>query len=82
MDVRKTLTVTETFYKMLQELYQEKSNVSLLYDDKGMTRAEGFIKKFEDAKEQSFIELENGLVIYVKDIIAINGTFLSNYSEC
>ncbi len=82
MDSRKTLVVTETFKKMLLELFQEKTKASLLYDDHGMTRAEDFIVEFKEDGKDSSIKLANGLEIPIQTIIAVNGTFLSEYSEC
>ena len=82
MDSRKTLIVTETFQKMLLELYQSKTKASLLYDDHGLTRAEDYISEFKDNGADSYIILENGEKIPVHTIIAVNGTFLSQYSEC
>jgi hypothetical protein len=82
MDKRKTLIVTETFQKMLLELYQANAKAALLYDDQGMTRAEDFIVEYEENGNKSYIILENGQKIMVNSIIAVNGTFLSDYSEC
>jgi hypothetical protein len=82
MDKRMTLVITETFRKMLLDLYHAKSKAALLYDDHGMTRAEDFIAEFRDDDKDSYIKLENGLQIPVHTIIAVNGTFLSEYSEC
>lgn len=82
MDKRKTLIVTETFQKMLLELYQANAKAALLYDDHGMTRAEDFIVEYEENGHKSYIILENGQKIMVNSIIAVNGTFLSDYSEC
>lgn len=82
MDRRKTLVVTETFRQMLLELYQSKTKASLLYDDEGLSRAEDFISDIKDDGTDSFIILGNGQKITVNSIIAVNGTFLSQYSEC
>jgi hypothetical protein len=82
MDSRKTLVVTETFRQMLLELYQSKTKASLLYDDHGLTRAEDYISDFIDDGADSSIILGNGQKIPVNNIIAVNGTFLSQYSEC
>jgi hypothetical protein len=82
MDIRKTLIVSETFRKILLDLFNAKSKAALLYDDHGMTRAEDFIKEFREDGEESYIILENGQKIFINNIIAVNGTFLSQYSEC
>jgi hypothetical protein len=82
MDRRKTLVVTETFRKMLLEFYLSKEKVSLLYDDNGLTRADDFIKEYKDVGDESYLALENGQKIVINNVIAVNGTFLSQYSEC
>ena len=82
MDSRKTLVVTETFKQMLLDLYHAKTRAALLFDDNGLTRAEDFVAEFREDGKDSYIKLENGLEIPVKTIIAVNGTFLSEYSEC
>lgn len=82
MDKRETLVVTETFQKMLLDLYTEKTKVSLLYDDHGLTRAEDYISEYKEDGNNSYIILASGQKILVNTIIAVNGTFLSQYSEC
>ena len=82
MDIRKTLVVTETFRNILLELYNAKTKAALLYDDHGMTRAEDYIADFREDGDESYIMLAGGQRIPVNKIIAVNGTFLSDYSEC
>lgn len=82
MDSRKTLVVAETFRKMLLELYHSKVKASLLYDDHGLTRAEDYISDYKDDGENSYILLGSGEKIMIHSVIAVNGTFLSQYSEC
>lgn len=82
MDSRKTLVVAETFRQMLLELFHSKTKASLLYDDEGLSRAEDYISDIKDDGTDSFIILGNGQKIPINTIIAVNGTFLSQYSEC
>jgi hypothetical protein len=53
-----------------------------LFDEEGMTRAEGLIKSIQTVNTTPFVEMENGLRIAIKDIIAVNGIFLPEYGEC
>ncbi|MCU7549145.1 hypothetical protein OCK74_08465 [Chitinophagaceae bacterium LB-8] len=82
MDSRKTLVVTETFRQILLELHEAKEKASLLYDDDGLTRADDFIQEYKADGDNSYILLENGQKILINRVIAVNGTFLSQYSEC
>lgn len=82
MDTRKTLSENETFLKLIQDIFNARGKVSLLVDDNGITRAEGFINEIHTDEEPPYIELDNALKIAVKTIIAVNGTFLPDYSEC
>ena len=82
MDCRATLNNNDSFVDMLQNAFQAEEKVYLLFDDKGMTRAEGLIKKIALDKSPSYIEIENNLQIAIKDIIAVNGIFLPEYGEC
>lgn len=82
MDVRKTLSENEIFLELLQGLFHSRRKVSLLVDNHGITRAEGFITAIQPLAAPPFIELDNALTIPVNTIIAVNGTFLPDYSEC
>ena len=82
MDCRVTLNSNDSFADMLQKAFQAGEKVHLLFDDKGMTRAEGLIKRIELNNTAPYIAIENGLQIAVKDIIAVNGIFLPEYGEC
>ena len=81
MDTRNTLNTNETFLEVLKNAFHSRTKVSLLFDDNGMARTEGLIKAFSPGPPAS-IELDNGSKIEVIKIIAINGLFLSDYSEC
>jgi hypothetical protein len=82
MDCRATLNNNDSFVDMLENAFHAGQKVFLLFDDKGMTRAEGLIKRVELDKTPYYIEIENGLQIAIKDIIAVNGIFLPEYGEC
>lgn len=82
MDCRTTLNNNETFLKLLQSLSRSGDKVSLLLDDKGITRAEGFIKVIHTDIPDPFIELTSGMKIITRTIVAVNGVFLPEYGEC
>ena len=82
MDCRVTLSNNDSFLSMLQHAYKSGEKVNVLFDENGMTRAEGLIKMIQTDHSNPFIEIENGLKIQVKDIIAVNGIFLPEYGEC
>jgi hypothetical protein len=68
----------ETLYNSLSS----GSKVNLLFDDGGISRAEGFVKTIHTDIPDPYIELENEIKINVKTIIAVNGIFLPEYGEC
>ena len=82
MDKRGTLSTNETFIEKLKQYYDNKDKVSMIIDDGGMERKEGFIKNIHFDAQPPFFELQDGARINPQHIIAINGTFLSDYSEC
>ena len=82
MDKRSTLSTTETFIEKLKQYYKNNDKVSMIVDDGGMERTEGFIKDIHFDAQPPFFELDNGTRVNPQHIIAINGTFLSDYSEC
>jgi hypothetical protein len=81
-DTRETLPVKGNFYDIVFSLFQNKETVNILYDDNGITRANGKIMKLNEQKESPYLVLDNGIQINVNSIIAVNGIFASDYSEC
>jgi hypothetical protein len=82
MDCRITLTKNESFLTKLQDSYLSAKKVYLLFDQNGMTRAEGLIKAIFTDATGTTIEMEDGLKIALEKIIALNGIFLPEYGEC
>ena len=84
MDKRTTFTGLHELQSLLTTLYKEKDNASLLVEDKGLTRINGIITNIESASTDgnSSIQLNNTASISLKDIIAVNGVFRSEYTEC
>ena len=82
MDKRGTLSANENFKQKLKNCFDNNEKVSMIIDNRGLTRAEGIIKSIHFDIDPPFIELQDATRIYVHTIVAINGTFLSDYSEC
>ena len=84
MDSRNTVVTSEVFLHILTGHQENHQEVSLLVDKDGLTRLHGFIvcihadNKFLKTK----IELENGHSFLLKELVAVNGMFRSDYAEC
>ncbi|MBO9659883.1 MAG: hypothetical protein J7527_13770 [Chitinophagaceae bacterium] len=81
-DTRQTIPNGASFYAQLEELFKSKQTAGLLYEDHGVTRANGLISALYKEDGREWIELEGGLKIAVDTIYALNGIFRSDYSEC
>ena len=81
-DIRETLPAKGSFYDMVLSLWQKKETANILYDDNGLTRANGCIKYLNEQNESTYLELDNGVQININLIVAVNGIFASDYSEC
>jgi hypothetical protein len=82
MDSRTTLKINDTFIEILTNCFEEKSKVAMLLDNNGLVRAEGFIKSIHTKVLEPFVEMQGGLKIALATITAVNGIFISSYSEC
>jgi hypothetical protein len=81
-DVRETLPVKASFFDMVKSLYQKQETIHVLYDENGITRANGVIAQLCEQDDRSYFVLDNGTQIYIKTLVAVNGIFASDYSEC
>ena len=84
MDIRDTLIVSDTFLSMLTDLHARHQKVALLADAGGITRWEGYLTAILEGedKPKSTLVLDNGATLTVDQVIAVNGIFRSDYSEC
>lgn len=82
MDIRQTLVVHTTFEQMLNELKENGRPAALLFDEGGLTRHEGTVTQLRDEAGIMNVHLSDGKIIPLKAIVAVNGVFLSDYSEC
>lgn len=82
MDKRETIGTNETFDALVQQLFEQQKQAGILYEDNGVTRANGIITAVYDKRGESWMQLNNELDIPVKALYAVNGVFTSGYSEC
>lgn len=81
-DSRETLPAKGSFYELVMTLFQEKQQAAMLYEDSGVTRANGFITAVFEKDGKHWLRLDDQLEIAIDKIYAINGLFSSDYSEC
>lgn len=82
MDNRSTLMKAESFLKLLQQLQKEKKKAAMLLDCNGLARVEGIVSDIVLDDIQPYLKLQSGLKIVLSTIVAVNGVFSSDYSEC
>lgn len=82
MDNRITLKVNESFLEILQFCFQKGEKVSLLIDENGVERKEGFINAVDEEDSDTSIVLNDESKIELKNIVAVNGVFRPEYGEC
>ncbi|OJU23205.1 MAG: hypothetical protein BGN92_09400 [Sphingobacteriales bacterium 41-5] len=82
MDQRLTLKKNEKFDAVLHEIQSSNDTARILYDAKGMERAEGLIKDLNLDDAEPFVVLDNGTTIFINSIIGVNGIFKDDYTEC
>jgi hypothetical protein len=82
MDLRNTLAQHETFMVILSECLSKNTKVALIVDHNGLERMDGKITFIESNNCEPYFKLDDGSVIFVKTVVAVNGIFLPSYSEC
>lgn len=84
MDSRKTINTAQSFLELINEYYANQERVSLLIDQEGLTRLEGLITsvQMKDKAEDAVIQIDKGTSFSLADLIAVNGNFRSDYTEC
>jgi hypothetical protein len=84
MDQRETFGSDKNLLAALAQIQQQHSKASLLVDDNGLTRMEGLITSIEENNRlpQTLIGINNQRSFELKNIIAVNGQFRADYSEC
>ncbi|HVZ96884.1 MAG TPA: hypothetical protein VG847_08415 [Chitinophagaceae bacterium] len=82
MDQRQTLKIGEDIIDLLLPLMQNNEVARILYDDSGIERAEGMLTAIEAQASRPYIILSAGQKIFIDTIIAFNGIFKADYTEC
>ncbi|GAA0554846.1 hypothetical protein [Chitinophaga japonensis] len=82
MDTRATIPSGGSFYPLVLELFQQQQPVAILYDDNGVTRANGLIENIFERDGRQWLKLEDQTEIRIDQLYAVNGTFSADYSEC
>jgi hypothetical protein len=84
MDQRQVFNNSQEFLVFLEGLHSRKEKASLLVDDGGLSRWEGLITAIEvkENKELSILTFNNDQQAALQQILAVNGIFRSDYSEC
>lgn len=82
MDTRETLPVKGSFYEQVKAIYEQKQGISILYEDGGVTRANGLVTSLFEREGIMWMRLNDKVDIRIDKLYAVNGTFASDYSEC
>lgn len=82
MDTRVTISDKQSFFQLLKQLYEDQKKVSLLYDNNGLTRYEGMISAILNGSSRPCLLMQDGTKIDIPAVIAVNGIFAPDYSEC
>ena len=81
-DTRKTIPTNGSFYTIVKELFDNKQKAGILYEDNGVTRADGYITALFEKDGKPWMKSNDDLEIPIDKLYAVNGTFSSGYSEC
>ena len=82
MDCRVTIDKKTGFLKMLQEAFDSGKPVNMLLDDEGLSRANGTITSINTKDNTSIITLNGHTDISMDKLVAVNGIFSDDFSEC
>jgi hypothetical protein len=84
MDQRATFESLSELLSIVSDLFVQKQHASFLVDINGLTRMEGkvsFINQQKDVSKTT-ITIDDISEVRIDQIIAVNGLFRSDYSEC
>lgn len=84
MDQRITFKDDQQLLSIFLALEQQQQQASLLIDDEGLTRMEGKVNGIEQNKNmgKTKIIIDSNKPIDLAQVIAVNGLFRYDYSEC
>ena len=81
-DTRETLPANGSFHNLVLTLFQQQLHAALLYEDGGITRANGLVTVVFERDGRHWMRLGDQLEIAVDTLYAINGIFSSDFSTC
>jgi hypothetical protein len=84
MDQRQTFGNLDELKVILDKCYNEHTPVALLADHDGLFRVSGNIATAitDTPLTDAVLKLDNGSSLKLMEIVAVNGIFHSDYSEC
>ncbi len=84
MDQRQTFSDAYELLSFIETLQKDAAKASLLIDNDGLERLEGIITGItgNDDPNKTCITIDTKQEVTLDDIIAVNGLFRSDYSEC
>lgn len=84
MDKRETFDDLQKLKAFLKTLWQQQSKASFLIDDNGLIRIDGVVSFIDEQADLNFaiVTIDGDNNILLKQIIAVNGQFRSDYTEC
>jgi hypothetical protein len=82
MDCRLTIGETETFLDMLTVCMEEKKKADMILDVDGLTRASGWVQAISKVGGSYQIVMQDGAVIALETVVAVNGVFAAQYGGC
>ena len=84
MDKREIFENLHQLRGILQRMQQQQEKASLLLDDAGLSRMEGLITSVDlsaDISKASLV-LDDTTTVFLSQVVAVNGQFRSDYTEC
>ena len=81
-DTRETIPASGSFYEQVKGLFEKKQKIAALYDDNGLTRANGLITALFEKEDGQWMKLDDGTEIRIDKLQAVNGVFSSDFSTC
>jgi hypothetical protein len=84
MDQRQTFPNLESLRSILNDMILKGEKASFLLDRNGLSRTEGSILSVEETSPigDTVVKLNNDDLVYLKEIVGVNGIFRSDYTEC
>lgn len=84
MDQRNTFKDLSQLLSLVSALKDKKEKASFIIDKNGLSRMEGIITAVEENAiiNKTSVRLNPSNIVLLDQVIAVNGIFRSDYSEC